>query len=616
MRGEHEQVAKAVDTTVKRKKEEKQRDKDTAATKRQRLGIGSTSNAPSNQPSIKSSFQKMQKYDPEGAVQQQYDQALVELLSCNMLSFNLVDSPEFHKFVNLLDKNINLKSRYTYSRYTDTCSKDILKEVTKLIKELTDASVAVTADIWTSRRQDSYLSLTCHFIDKLFRIHRWTPAVALFNESHTGENIQVALEKLVEEKLGINMDDMPLFATTDNAANMLKGIKLSMLDVYGCVCHWQQLAILDTFKEFKGEDEYYTMEDVSIKCKELASHIHHGTVGKMLLEKECEKTGHTCKTIHQANETRWDSRHLNMSDVLYHEQCLQSLAAQGKLRVKKKGEPAYSLVPTPEEFRMMKGGVMVLQHCKTFTKIMEQEKVPTIPLVTQTLYDMEQDMKALVEYDDTDEVARDFCSLLMAKLFSERFPKYGTGNELNAFGNYLNPCCQGIHLKLVNKFDETKVKMEKRLDDWNKTNLEDTNEVTTESEETSEAKKLSPTELLRKQMEEKQQGKRKAGRSAVFDAPETALEKEMKRYEALPGADLGVDQLAWWKTNQDQFPLLAYLVRVVFAVQAASSKSERVFSAAGNILTPMRSRLDPEKLEDLIIIKLNVKLLKEMGKWK
>jgi hypothetical protein len=115
LRGEHEQVAKAVDTTVKRKKEEKQRDKDTAATKRQRLGIGSTSNAPSNQPSIKSSFQKMQKYDPEGAVQQQYDQALVELLSCNMLSFNLVDSPEFHKFVNLLDKNINLKSRYTYS---------------------------------------------------------------------------------------------------------------------------------------------------------------------------------------------------------------------------------------------------------------------------------------------------------------------------------------------------------------------------------------------------------------------------------------------------------------------------------------------------------------------
>ena len=116
----------------------------------------------------------MQKYDPDGAIQKQYDEALVELPSCNMLSFNLVDSPEFHKFVNLLDKNINLKSRITYSRYTDRYSKDILKEVTNLIQELTDASLAITADIWTGRRQDSYLSLTCHFIDKLIRIHRWT----------------------------------------------------------------------------------------------------------------------------------------------------------------------------------------------------------------------------------------------------------------------------------------------------------------------------------------------------------------------------------------------------------------------------------------------------------
>ena len=91
-------------------------------------------------------------------------------------------------------------------------------EVTKLIKEYTDASIAITSDIWTSRRQDSYLCVSCHFIDKLFRIHRWTPAVALFNESHTRENIQMALKRLV----CITLDSLPLFATTDNAANMMK----------------------------------------------------------------------------------------------------------------------------------------------------------------------------------------------------------------------------------------------------------------------------------------------------------------------------------------------------------------------------------------------------------
>ena len=33
---------------------------------------------------------------------------------------------------------------------------------------------------------------------------------------------------------------------------------------------------------------------------------------------------------------------------------------------------------------------------------------------------MEQDMKAFVGNDDTNEVARDFCEQILAKLFSER----------------------------------------------------------------------------------------------------------------------------------------------------------------------------------------------------
>ena len=47
------------------------------------------------------------------------------------------------------------------------------------------------------------------------------------------------------------------------------------------------------------------MEDISSKCKELASNIHHGTVGKMLLAEEFKHTGHA------PNDTRWDTRHQN-----------------------------------------------------------------------------------------------------------------------------------------------------------------------------------------------------------------------------------------------------------------------------------------------------------------
>ena len=52
----------------------------------------------------------------------------------------------------------------------------------------------------------------------------------------------------MEKKLGMDLNSLPMFATVDNAANMLRGIRLSMLDVYACVNHTQQLAVLDSFK--------------------------------------------------------------------------------------------------------------------------------------------------------------------------------------------------------------------------------------------------------------------------------------------------------------------------------------------------------------------------------
>ena len=59
-----------------------------------------------------------------------------------------------------------------------------------------------------------------------------------------------------------------------------------------------------------------------------------------------------------------------------------------------------------------------------------------------------------------------------------------------------------------------------------------------------------------------------------------------------------VDQLDWWRNHQEKFPLLSYLVRIVFAIPVASSKSERVFSIAGLIVTTLRSQMDPDKVEE------------------
>ena len=71
-----------------------------------------------------------------------------------------------------------------------------------------------------------------------------------------------------------------------------------------------------------------------------------------------------------------------------------------------------------------------------------------------------------------------------------------------------------------------------------------------------------------------------------------------------------MDELEYWKHHESQFPLLAQLVKVVLPAPAASSKSERVVSVAGNVVTPKRAKLNPEKEEDLVVVRCNLRLLK------
>ena len=111
--------------------------------------------------------------------------------------------------------------------------------------------------------------------------------------------------------------------------------------------------------------------------------------------------------------------------------------------------------------------------------------------------------------------------------------------------------------------------------------------------------------MLKRRMRQEEEIRSRPCRSKIFSVSQSKFERECSSYKLLPDADSGIDQ--------QHFPLLSYLARVVFAVPAASSKSERVFSVAGNIVTPKRTSLNPEKVEQLIFIKCYMQLLRQFG---
>lgn len=66
---------------------------------------------------------------------------------------------------------------------------------------------------------------------------------------------------------------------------------------------------------------------------------------------------------------------------------------------------------------------------------------------------------------------------------------------------------------------------------------------------------------------------------------EDSMEAELNGYLITPVIDGEQDPLAWWKLHRVNFPRLSELACKYLCIPAASSPSERLFSASGNIVT-------------------------------
>ena len=64
--------------------------------------------------------------------------------------------------------------------------------------------------------------------------------------------------------------------------------------------------------------------------------------------------------------------------------------------------------------------------------------------------------------------------------------------------------------------------------------------------------------------------------------------------------------LLWWKEKKAKFPTLALLAQSYLAIPATSTPSERLFSAAGNIVTKKRASLSAKHVDMLTFLHSNV----------
>ena len=90
------------------------------------------------------------------------------------------------------------------------------------------------------------------------------------------------------------------------------------------------------------------------------------------------------------------------------------------------------------------------------------------------------------------------------------------------------------------------------------------------------------------------------------------LSKEMEFYEGNMGMeelDPHGDRLDWWKKHEQVLPLLSKVAKHVLGIPCSSAKSERIFSTGAMMVTKRRNRLGAQRIENLLVIKENKKLV-------
>lgn len=81
--------------------------------------------------------------------------------------------------------------------------------------------------------------------------------------------------------------------------------------------------------------------------------------------------------------------------------------------------------------------------------------------------------------------------------------------------------------------------------------------------------------------------------------------QEIKHYSR---ANVGINEnpLDWWKLHQTQYPYLAEVAKKRLSVAGTSVPSERLFSAAGNLLSAKRSCIASKNVDMLLFLNKNM----------
>ena len=491
--------------------------------------------------------------------QEEITQSLSRMIATNMMPISFCESKGFEDFMKILEPGYSCPCRQTITKRLQLLYEEKRKKVLTEMSSTQHASLSV--DGWSSRAQDSYVGTTAHFIDKNWLLQTYTLATHPMDDRHTAINLQQLFTLVTEDW---EIENKIIGVVHDNAQNICLAIDLLPNVPYSvsCAAHTLQLCIKDAMNSVSR------FEEVIKKGAKIVQHFKHSTVATTALQNKQQQLQLKELKLIQSCPTRWNSTYDMCDRLVRNRDAIVSVLGDRQVTTL---NVALKLEMQEQDWITLGEIITILEPIELATKELCSEQKVTISLVLPILHGL---INNHLNFNNADsDHSRQFKNTLQIS-FQNRFALETDLENVHRIASFLDPRSKQL------TFETADIKT--KVHNYIKNILSNV----TANESNASKPVASALDIIYRS--------RDINVSSEFDV---YLETYQINHNSCP--------LAWWKTHQKRFPKLAELAKKYLSIPATSSSSERVFSAAGSIVNPKRSSLQPENVDLLVFLYKN-----------
>ncbi|CAF4055111.1 unnamed protein product [Rotaria sp. Silwood1] len=430
----------------------------------------------------------------------------------------------------------------------------------------------ITANFWSEKSTGiHYGGLSMHYIDSNSCLRVFTLACQAYDyETQHAINIRSFINKILEEfSLYLNNN---VFIVTDNENKMKSAFKDNVKRI-GCSAHYINKVL----------EHAFTYNDIQCDAAQLLFTLVRGIVTRV---RKSHKQSLLSTYVQNYCDTRFNGVYLLFESFLkvYHE--LPSvLNDEQKINY----------------LKIDRDDLEVLcSYLKNFCEVIEKlssENTPTLHLVIpykQFLINLSSST------DDNNQLI-----LSLKKYIGKQLEDYWIINDVHYIATMLHP-----NLKSFNHAPQKKYHAETLL----KLEFEKYRQPDQQQSSSNNNTKIKPSE-------KKNKSKLTTPLDDIFDPCTSSdelphhpeIKTEFDRYiEDHKKIDINMNVLSYWNENKLIYPTLATIAQRVLCIPATNTSVERLFSDSGNTITSRRTRLETSKVNQLLFIRRNLSLLREL----